>query len=132
MQRDLMRYALELALIERDSAIGETRAIDLLRRELARAQNAGRFDALSAGEIAVEVVSRGRSTTGVTSYVVELELQERAAQLDDDAAQALVRRAFTSACNASYFLRACVDDDIVVTLLRRASAHVAEPLRHAA
>jgi len=124
MQCDTIRYALQLEMLERHDDLGEDAASALLRAELELAQNAGLFDALTPEDFAVDAISRSTPQEGVTRYAVELLLQERHAGLDDDAAAGLLHRAFADALNASYFLRACTDDLIGVTLLSRTPAAV--------
>ena len=126
-----MRYGLQLEMLERDGALSDHQAIDLLRSELALANNAARFDALSADDIAFEVLSRTSPQEGVARYDVELVLRERAADLDDGAAQALLSRAFQDASNASFFLRICSDEP-TPTLFLREHADEPAPLRRAA
>lgn len=124
MERDVIRYALQLEMLERDGDLGETAASALLRSELALAQNAGLFDELTPADFAVDAVSRSTPQEGVTRYAVELLLEERHAGLDDDDAAEALRRAFADALNASYFLRVCTDDLIGVTLVSRVPAAV--------
>ncbi len=111
-------------MLERNGDLGDAAASALLRAELALAQNAGLFDALTPEDFAVDAISRSTPQEGVTRYVVELLLQERHEGLDDAAAAELLRRAFADALNASYFLRMCTDDLIGVTLLSRTPAAV--------
>jgi hypothetical protein len=120
MERELIRYDVQLEMRERNAGLRDGEAIDLLRRELTLAQNAGRFDALAVEDIEFGVVSRSATQEGVSRYVISLELVERRPSLDDDQVAALLRRAFTAAFNASYFLRACTDDVIAPQLLSRA------------
>ena len=88
---------------ERNAALTDRQAIDLLQAEFALAKNAARFDRLSGDDIAFYVVSRRTPQEGVGRYDVELELRERDPRLDDDGALKLLRRAFQDASNASYF-----------------------------
>jgi hypothetical protein len=127
MKRDLMRYDLQLELLERHSALTDERAFELLRSEFALAQNAAYFDALTGEDIELGEVTRSTPQEGVTRLAVELLLTERADDLDDERAQALLRRAFTNALNASYFLRICTDDLLTVVLAARGPAAVAPP-----
>ncbi|MDP2710576.1 MAG: hypothetical protein Q8O56_05100 [Solirubrobacteraceae bacterium] len=121
MARDLITYTLRLELHERGDAISDEQAIGLLHGDFALALNASRFDALSADDIEVSVVSRSPTRDGRTRYDLELRLRERTRDLDDERALALLRRAFTDALNASYFLRVC-DDDLTVDLISRTPA----------
>lgn len=118
MARDLITYALRLELHERGDAIADEQAIELLRSEFALALNASRFDALGADDIEIRVVSRSPTRDGRARYAVEMRLRERTRELDDERALALLRRAFTDALNASYFLRVCADDLTVDLILR--------------
>ncbi len=68
MQHDLIRYEIELAMRERDSDLGDRDALDLLRSEFSLAQNAGRFDALSAGDIDFDVLSRSSPQEGASRF----------------------------------------------------------------
>jgi hypothetical protein len=128
MERDLTRYTLQLEMLERNGALSDQQAIDLLHSEFALALNASRFIAVSADDIEVEAISRGTPQEGVTRYGVELYLQERTSGLDDEQAMALLRRAFQDAINASYFWRVCVDD-LTVELISRAAVVAPTPLR---
>jgi hypothetical protein len=114
----ITRYRLDLAMPERDSALGDRRAIALLQSEFALALNASYFMALSADDIDVAVVARMPAQAGLTRYAVELELAERAPEMSDAQAGDLVRREFRRALNASHFLRICLDD-VSVTLVAR-------------
>jgi hypothetical protein len=120
-----MRYDLELEMLEQDSVAGEEQAIDLVRSEFALAQNAGRFDAVTSDDIELGEIVRSTPQEGVTRYAVEMFVEERAGDLDDDRARALLCRAFTAAINASYFLRIC-DDALTMRLVSRSP--VATPL----
>jgi hypothetical protein len=131
MERDSMRYTLQLEMLERNDALSAREAIALLQTEFTLALNAGCFIALSASDIESRVVGRSTPQEGVTRYTVELDLEERSAQLDDEGATALVRRAFTNALNASYFLRICADDLVPVRLVSRTFADDATWLRAA-
>jgi hypothetical protein len=131
MERDLMRYTLQLEMLERNGALSDQQAIDLLHSEFALALNASRFVAVSADDIEVEATSRGTPQEGVTRYGVELHLKERTCGLDDEQAMALLRRAFQDAINASYFWRVCVDD-LTVELISRARVPAPAPLRASA
>jgi hypothetical protein len=120
----LMRYALQLEMLERRSDLDDEAAISLLRGELALAQNAGCFDELSAEDFEIGTITRSAPQQDVTSYAVDLLLEERIGDLDDDRAQALVRRAFADAMRASYFLKVSTDDQIAVTLVSRGPSAV--------
>jgi hypothetical protein len=120
----LMRYALQLEMLERRSDLDDEAAIGLLRGELALAQKAGCFDDLSAEDFEIGTITRSAPRREVTRYGVDLLLEERIADLDDDRAQALVRRAFADAMYASYFLKVSSDDQIAVTLLSRGPSAV--------
>ena len=122
MQHDLIRYELQLEMLERHGALGDRAAIELLRREFTLAHNAAYFDALSAHDIAFYVLDRSTPQEGVTRFTVELELFERRPWRSDDEVTALLDRAFTNALNASYFLRVCTDDVPTVRLLARERA----------
>jgi hypothetical protein len=126
-----MRYTLQLEVLERHDALSDRQAIALLHDEFMLALNAGCFIALSAGDIEARVVGRSTPQEGVTRYTAELDLEERSTDLDDEAATALLRRAFTSALNASYFLRVCTDDLVPVRLVSRTIADDATWLRAA-
>ncbi len=114
---DTTRYRLELDMLERDSALSDRSAIDLLRRDFALAANASYLVALSGDELAINVVSRSFPQEGVARYAVELDLVERASMSDRQAGD-LVRRELRRAQNASHFLRIAVDD-FRVTLVER-------------
>jgi len=122
MERDSMRYTLQLEVLERNDALSDREALALLHDELTLALNAGCFMALSRGDIAARVVGRSTPQEGVTRYAVELDLDERASGLEDDGATALVQRAFSNALNASYLMRICTDDLVSVRLVSRAVA----------
>jgi len=130
MERDSMRYTLQLEMLERNDDHSGREAIALLHDELTLALNAGRFIALSANDIEARVLGRSTPQEGVARYIVELDVEERA-PLGHDGASALVQRAFTSALNASYFLRICKDDLVTVRLVSRTTADTATWLRAA-
>ena len=132
MPRDLTRYDVQLEMLERHSALGDRAAMNLLRSEFALAQNAAYFDALAVEDIDIDVLSRSTPQEGVTRYVIALRVSERDPQLADEQVAGLLRRAFTDALNASYFLRACTDDDMTLELLSRAPVESAVELRRAA
>ncbi|MEA2220084.1 MAG: hypothetical protein QOJ35_2710 [Solirubrobacteraceae bacterium] len=132
MKRDLMRYDLQLEMLERDATLGDERAIELLRSEFALARNAAHFDALTGDDVELGEVTRSTPQEGVTRFAVELLLSERGGVVDDERALALLRQAFTNALNASYFVRVCTDDDVTVRLVSRAPARDVAPLRSAA
>ena len=126
MERDRKRYVVQLEILERNAALSDRQAIELLHAELALANNAARFDSLSGDDIAFEVVSRTSPQEGVARYDVELVLRERDPGLDDAGAQELLRRAFQDACNASFFLRICTDEPKPALVSRApASEHAA-------
>lgn len=131
MERDSMRYTLQLEMLERNDSLSDRDAVALLQSELTLALNAGFFIALSADDVASRVVGRTTPQEGVTRYAVELNLEERADGLVDADAEALVRQAFTDALNASYFLRICTDDLVTVRLVSRTVADAATSLRAA-
>lgn len=132
MERDLIRYVLQLEMLERAGALADREAIDLLGSEFALAQNAGRFDGFAADDIDFEVLSRSAPQEGVTRYDVQLRFEEREPACDDEQALARLRRAFTGALNASYFLRMCTDDHIRLELVSRAPVAAPAPLPRAA
>jgi hypothetical protein len=107
---DTIRYRLELAMLERDGALGNRRAVALLRSELALALNAAYFVALSAEDIHVGAIRRSISQDGVARYAVEFLLGERRPSMTDEQAAELVTRAFALAQNASHFLRLAAGD----------------------
>jgi hypothetical protein len=127
MIMELMRYALQLEMVERRSDLDDVAAVGLLRGELARVQNAGYFDDLSAEELAIGTITRSAPQQDVTRYGVDLLLEERIGDLDDDRVQALIRRAFADAMNASYFMRVSRDDQIAVSLAARGPSAVSSP-----
>jgi hypothetical protein len=122
-----MRYVLQLEMLERNGALSDEQAIDLLHSEFALALNASRFVAVSDDDIEVDAISRSTPQEGVTRYGVELFLHERVSGLDDESAMALLGRALQDALNASYFWRVCVDD-LSVKLIARAAVGAAAPL----
>lgn len=117
------RYSLQLEMLEQDGVLGDEHAIELLRSEFALAQNAGRFDRLTAGDIQVGAVSRDTPQEGVTRYFAELIVEERQPGLDDERVEAALCQAFTDALNASYFLRVC-DEPVRMRLVSRGPAAV--------
>jgi len=119
MNHDLTRYELQLEMLERNSLLGARAAMRLLSSEFTLAQNAAYFAALSADDIAFDVLSRSTPQEGVTRFTVTLELVERRPQLSDDEVTSLLEQAFTKALNASYFLRVCTDDNVTLRLLSR-------------
>ena len=121
-----MRYSLQLEMLEQDGVLGDEHAIELLRGEFALAQNAGRFNKVTAGEIQLGTVSRDTPQEGVTRYAVELLISERHAGLDDERAEAALCQAFTDALNASYFLRIC-EDALRMALVARAPVGARSP-----
>jgi hypothetical protein len=127
---DITRYRLELDVLEREGALGNRRAIDLLRSEFALALNASYLMGLSAGDIAVGFISRSTPQGGVTRYTVVLELVERAPSMTDEEAGELLHREFQHAQNAAHFWRVC-RDDFRVTLVTRERAGMQAILRAA-
>ena len=73
----LMRYALQLEMLERRSDLDDEAAISLLRGELALAQHAGCFDDLSAEDFEIGTITRSAPQQDVTRYGVDLLLEER-------------------------------------------------------
>ena len=122
------RYEIELDVIERTPGLGDRDAIELLRREFRLALNASHFIALSAEDPDVAVLSRTAPQEGIARYVLTMQFVPRRALSADDAI-ALVRSEFQRALNASYFLRAFVEDP---TIAIRARELVADELRWAA
>jgi hypothetical protein len=104
------RYELQLEVLERDGALGDAEAIALLGSEFALAINASYFSHLTDEHIAVRVVSREIPQDGVARYMVALELVESTPGMSDDEAEALLRREFSRALNASYFMRVSGED----------------------
>lgn len=127
---DITRYRLELDVLERDGALSNRRAIDLLRSEFALALNASYLMGLSAGDIEVGFISRCTPQAGVASYAVVLELVERAPAMTDDEVGELLHREFQRAQNAGHFWRVC-RDDFHVTLVTRERAGTHAELRAA-
>jgi hypothetical protein len=115
---DTIRYRLELDMIERDAALGDERAIRLLRSEFALAINASHLLALSCDDIDVRVRSRSIPQEGVARYAVALELVERTARMTDEQAAELLNREFQRAQNAGYFRR-IAGEDFSVRLVAR-------------
>jgi hypothetical protein len=128
MERDSMQYTLQLEMLERNETLSDREAIALLHDELMLAQNAGRFLALSPGDVEMQVVQRNTPQEGVTGYVVRVTLEERASTRDDEHAARRVEQAFTDASNASYFLRVCTDDRMNVRLVSRSAGDHATQL----
>jgi hypothetical protein len=124
------RYEIELDMLERDSALSDRQGVMLLRSEFQLALNASHFSAVSAGDIAVAVVSRAVPQEGVARYCVALEFAERTPELDDEQARALLLREFQRALNASYFWRMC-SDDFRVRIISRAMVATRPTLRAA-
>ena len=126
MTRDPIRYNLQLEMLEQDGLLGDEHATELLRSEFALAQNAGRFDKVTAGDIALGTVSRDTPQEGVTRYLVELLVDERHEGIDDERAEATLCQALMAAFNASYFLRICADA-LSMRLVSRAPAGAQQP-----
>jgi hypothetical protein len=115
---DITRYQLELEVLERDGALSNRSAIDLLRSEFALALNASYLMGLSASDIEVGYISRSIPHAGVARYAVVLDLIERTPAMTDEQAGELLRREFQHAQNAAHFWRVC-RDDFRVTLVAR-------------
>jgi hypothetical protein len=129
MHPTVMRYEIELDVVERRPDLGDHEAIALLRSEFALALNASHFIALSAEDPIIVVESRTGVADGVARYALTLEAVERDAITSEAHALALVRREFQRAFNASHFWRVCLDDPAVAI---RSRASVAESLSLAA
>ena len=125
-----IRYRLELDMLERDGTLGNRRAVDLLRSELALALNAAYFVALSAEDIHVGAIWRSVSQDGAARYAVDFLLAERRPAMTDEQAAELVTRAFALARNASHFLR-LTGGDVSVKLVGRESVATPAALRAA-
>lgn len=121
-----MRYTLQLETLEGHDPLDDHRAIDLLHRELTFALNASQFVAVSDADIEVEILSRTIPQEGVVRYVVQMYLEERASDLDDEQAWGILRRAFVAADNASFFLRVSKQDLSVELLSRQRVSSVLE------
>jgi EAL domain-containing protein (putative c-di-GMP-specific phosphodiesterase class I) len=119
MHPNLTRYEIELDMLDRNRALSDGQAVELLHREFQLALNASHFSAVCAGDIAVAVDSRTLPQEGVARYAVSLELAERTPDLDDEQAAALLLREFRRAINASYFWR-MTSDDFSVKVVSRA------------
>jgi len=126
MTQDPTHYTLQLEMLEQDDVLGDEHAIELFGGEFALAQNAGRFDRLTAGDMALGAVSRATPQEGVTRYTVELVVDERQPGLDDERAEAVLCRAITDALNASYFARIC-DESLSMQLVSRMPAGARQP-----
>jgi hypothetical protein len=124
------RYRLELDMLDRDGTLGNRRAVDLLRSELALALNAAYFVALSAGDIRVGEIRRSVPQEGVARYAVEFLLDERRPAMTDAQAGELVARAFALAHNASHFVR-INGGELSVRLVARESVGTRAALRAA-
>ncbi len=101
----LKRYVLQLDVLERDSALSDPVAADLLRSEFALAINASYFGLLSDDGFAVDVMAREIPQDGVARYTLVVELEERTPDMTDEQAAELVTREFQRAQNASHFMR---------------------------
>ncbi len=128
---DITRYRLELDMLERDSALSNGRAIELLRSEFALALNAAYFSALSGDDIGVSVIARSAPQEDVARYDVVLELVERSPSMTDEQAGELVRREFQRAQNASHFLRISREDFCARLVAREHAVVAASALRAA-
>lgn len=115
---DTMRYSLQLDIPERDTALGNRRAVELLRSEFALALNASYFMALSAGDMRIGTIWRSSPREGITRYGVELLLDERSPSATDEQVAELLQREFARAQNASHFIRIAAAD-FGVTLAER-------------
>jgi hypothetical protein len=122
------RYEIELDVIERRPELSDHEALEQLRAEFRLALNASHFIALSANDPEIAVLSRSRPQEGIARYEVTMEFVPRR-PLTDDEAIALVRSEFQRALNASYFLRACVEDPAIAIRTREL---VSDELRWAA
>jgi aspartokinase-like uncharacterized kinase len=120
MHPTLTRYEIELDMLERNRALSNAQAVQLLRSEFQLALNASHFSAVSAEDIAVYVASRIVPQEGVARYTVELEFAERTAGLDDEQATSLLQREFQRALNASHFWRVS-SEDFRVSVISRAA-----------
>ena len=127
---DITRYRLQLDMIERNGALGNGHAAELLRREFALAINASYLMGLSCDDIDVSVVARSIPQEGVARYVVTLDVVERTPRMTVEQAAELVRREFQRAQNASHFLRIS-SEDFSVTLVARERIHRHAELRAA-
>lgn len=123
----LMRYEIELDMLECDRARPQRQAIELLCSEFQLALNASQFSAVCGGDIAFAVASRSVPQQGVARYAVTLEFEERTPDLDDEQAAALLRREFQRALNASYFRRAA-SEDFRVRVVSRAAVRTRQSL----
>lgn len=130
MQPTLMRYEIELDMLERDRALSEAQAVELLRSEFQLALNASHFSAVCADDIAVMVASRAVPQEGVARFAVALELAERTPELDDEQAAALLLAEFQRALNASYFWRMS-SEDFRVKVISRVAVEKRRTLRAA-
>jgi len=101
----LTRYVLQLDVLERDSALSDPAASELLRSEFALAINASYFGLLSDDAFAVDVMAREIPQDGVARYTLVVELEERIPNMTDGQAAELVSREFQRAQNASHFMR---------------------------
>ncbi|HWI07895.1 MAG TPA: hypothetical protein VNT54_10305 [Solirubrobacteraceae bacterium] len=130
MDHDTTRYRIELEMLERETALANPRAIELLRSELALALNASYLMALSGGDIQVGAIWRTVPRDGVGRYAVELLLEERRPQMSDDEVSRLVQRELQHAQNASHFLR-IAREDFTARLIVRERIVTHEALRAA-
>jgi hypothetical protein len=118
---DTMLYSLVLDIPERDGTLGDGPAIELLRSEFALALNASYFTALSAGDIQISAIWRSVGRQGITSYDVELQLDERSPELTDEQVAALLQHEFARAQNALHFNRIAAHDFSVALVGRERS-----------
>jgi len=121
---DIIRYRLELDVLERDETPGNARAIELLRSDFALALNASYLMGLSGEDIHVGAIWRSTPQEGVARYSVELLLEERAPSMTDEQVAELVAREFQHAQNASHFLRVAREDfRVTLTARERVAVH---------
>lgn len=120
----LTRYVLQLDLLERDRALSDAAAIDLLRSEFVLALNASYFSLLGVEDIAVDVRSRECPQDGVARYGVVLELEERTPDMTDEQAAELVSREFQRALNGGHFIRVSAEDFPARLVAREVAAPV--------
>lgn len=121
-------YLLTLEMIEREPALSDECAIELLHSEFQRALNAAYFNAMAAGDVAVSVIARRLPQEGVACFDVALEFDERVIALSDEGAAELLQREFRRAINALHFWRVCIDE-LRVTVVARMPAEPSIVLR---
>ena len=130
MHPALTRYEIELDMLERNRALSNVQAVGLLRGEFQLALNASHFSVVCAGDIKVSVASRIVPQEGVARYAVSLEFAERAPDVNDEQAIALLLREFQRAFNASHFWRMS-SEDFRVRVVSRAPVEMRRTLRAA-